>query len=406
MAGKKETTNKINNLGKILVLDDEDIIHLTLKRILEEDGYFIASAYNADDALTKIQSDFDLLISDIRLGGMDGIEVLQQLRKNKNDVEVIMLTGFATLDSATQAINYGARGYIMKPIEDIEGFRNKVKEAIQYSHLKRENKLIFDAIHSGKLDFFEGKSMLPIDLKLLEGDKDVLQKLLQLLPEAIIVVDTDRKILFCNISFADLLGKPYRALTESKIDDLVSMGCKKSFCDFLINLKNSEEVKSTNVELVSSLDKLIAFEISALPLFHEREYSGAVLIMAEKSELEKVKQKAELLAKLVEESKYDMMFMLNHNGIVHICNALARNTFGYGLNEIIGLNINSLMQFGQDQNLKSVLEHLNKTPRWTGIVTGISKTRVEFPIELSMSKVSNRTNEDEIIICSMRIIKT
>ncbi len=133
--GRSKTKTEITpEAGRILVVDDEEIVHLTLKRLLEREGYAIDSAYGGIEALGKIDAGYDLLILDIRMPDLDGIEVMREIRRRELAIEVIILTGYATLESAMQAVNYGARGYLMKPIENVPEFKSQIREAMRISH--------------------------------------------------------------------------------------------------------------------------------------------------------------------------------------------------------------------------------------------------------------------------------
>lgn len=129
---------EVGTKGKIFILDDETIVHNTLKRLLENKGYVIDSALTPEEALANIDKSYDLLICDLRMPGLDGVEVLKQIRQRGINIQVIMLTGFATLESATESDKYGALAYLFKPIEDINAFIEKVGEAVTLSCLKKD----------------------------------------------------------------------------------------------------------------------------------------------------------------------------------------------------------------------------------------------------------------------------
>jgi signal transduction histidine kinase/DNA-binding response OmpR family regulator len=120
-----------NDTVKIIVVDDEDIVLSLICDTLEEEGYAIRTASNGEDALKHIESeDYDLLISDIRMPGMDGIELVRRARDIQPEIGVIFMTGYANLNSAKNAIKQGAFDYIMKPFE-ISEIRKAVKDAIR-----------------------------------------------------------------------------------------------------------------------------------------------------------------------------------------------------------------------------------------------------------------------------------
>lgn len=116
---------------RIIVVDDEEIVLSLIRDTFEEEGYAIKTASNGEEAL-KLTFDetFDLLITDIRMPGMDGIELVRRVREKQPDIGVIFMTGYANLNSAKNAIKQGAFDYIMKPFEIAE-IRKAVKDAIR-----------------------------------------------------------------------------------------------------------------------------------------------------------------------------------------------------------------------------------------------------------------------------------
>ena len=102
--------------GRILVLDDDPIITLSCKRILGAEGFSISTVEKGEDALNKLsKEDFDLLISDVRLPDISGMEVLKEARVIKPKTDVVIITGYPTLEDAKESTRLGASEYIEKP---------------------------------------------------------------------------------------------------------------------------------------------------------------------------------------------------------------------------------------------------------------------------------------------------
>jgi len=121
--------------SRILVVDDELTIRKSIQKRLEREGYEVTSSDNAKDALQLFQNNsFDTVISDIRMEGMDGLELLKRLQSQRRDVPVIMVTGAPSLDTAQESITAGAYDYITKPIER-ETLINTVKRAVEKKRL-------------------------------------------------------------------------------------------------------------------------------------------------------------------------------------------------------------------------------------------------------------------------------
>ncbi len=106
----------MENKGKILVLDDDPVVTLSCKRILGAEGYNIITADKGEEAIKKISNEeFDLLISDIRLPDINGITVLREAKVVQPKLDVVIITGYPTLEDAKESVKLGAFEFIEKP---------------------------------------------------------------------------------------------------------------------------------------------------------------------------------------------------------------------------------------------------------------------------------------------------
>ena len=104
-------------MARILVVDDEESIQFTFERFLTDDGHEVVGARDYEEALLRISAaDPDVVFSDIILGGKTGIDVLRALKERGLTSPVVMMTGFPTLDTATEAVRLGAFDYVTKPV--------------------------------------------------------------------------------------------------------------------------------------------------------------------------------------------------------------------------------------------------------------------------------------------------
>jgi CheY-like chemotaxis protein len=105
----------------ILIVDDEKNIRLTLSQVLETLGAEIDTAANGEEALTKLKGrEFGLILLDIRMPGMDGMEILRRVREIRPDIRVIMITAYGTIESAVEAMKLGAVDFLQKPFDPDE----------------------------------------------------------------------------------------------------------------------------------------------------------------------------------------------------------------------------------------------------------------------------------------------
>lgn len=102
--------------GKILVIDDEDIVRISCSRSLVPEGYELKMAKNGPDGLKMLEEEaFDLVLTDLKMPNMDGIEVLGTIKTKWPETDVVIVTGYQTVETAVKAIKLGAFDYIEKP---------------------------------------------------------------------------------------------------------------------------------------------------------------------------------------------------------------------------------------------------------------------------------------------------
>jgi len=123
----------------ILVVDDKESMREFFKIFLTKEGYQVDGAARGEEALELAKGNqFDLVISDIKMPGMDGIELLKGLRELDPQIPVIMITAYPTIESSIEAMRLGAYDYIIKPFSNDE-IRIKITKALETSALRREN---------------------------------------------------------------------------------------------------------------------------------------------------------------------------------------------------------------------------------------------------------------------------
>jgi len=131
---------------QILIIEDEEIARRNLEHILEKEGYHVIAVDSGTKGLTLIKSrSFDLIITDYKMKKVDGLQVLEQSRKLQPYTEVILITGYATVDSAVTAMREGAYHYIAKPYK-IDEVRRIIREALLKRALQLENLALKDAM--------------------------------------------------------------------------------------------------------------------------------------------------------------------------------------------------------------------------------------------------------------------
>jgi len=146
--------------GKILVVDDEALIREYLERALSRAGHEVALAESGEAALAQLaESPPDAVLCDIRMPGIDGMEVLRRIKTDWPEVEVVMMTAFGTIRSALDAANAGAFDYLQKPFENLDDVLLTVRNVLEKRRLaERARQLEGEVIRRDAFDSLVGES--------------------------------------------------------------------------------------------------------------------------------------------------------------------------------------------------------------------------------------------------------
>lgn len=124
--------------ARILVVDDEVGMCDFLRYLLEGEGYEVDDANSAAESLGKVaENAYDLVLADIKMPGMDGLEMLRQIKDLDENIVVIVMTGYSSLETAIRAIKYNAHNYLTKPFDDPDA----VLAAVENGLAERREKL-------------------------------------------------------------------------------------------------------------------------------------------------------------------------------------------------------------------------------------------------------------------------
>lgn len=115
---------------RIAVIDDENEILSVLDKFLRREGYSVSTFANPLNALSQIKGNYDVILLDIMMPQMNGIEVLEKLREKEHNVKVIMMTAYSTLDKVLNSHRIGADDYIMKPFESLQAVKQKIESVL------------------------------------------------------------------------------------------------------------------------------------------------------------------------------------------------------------------------------------------------------------------------------------
>jgi DNA-binding NtrC family response regulator len=185
----------MNEQPRILVVDDEKIALNNLVYILKKEEYDVTGTQSGPRALSLIEEqEFDLVLTDLKMEKVDGMQILTKSKELHPEMEVIMITGYATVDSAISAMKAGAYHYIAKPFK-LDEVRKVVKEALEKKELKNENIKL-----RKKLEQFEGKPQIITTNPMMKQILSMVQQVAQTDTNIVITGESGTgKELFANL---------------------------------------------------------------------------------------------------------------------------------------------------------------------------------------------------------------
>ncbi len=244
--------------SRILIVDDEASIRLTFEMFLTREGYGpISTASTYADALSIIKEQtFDLIISDIVLEGEKGTDLLRKIREAGMECPVVMVTGFPHLDTAAEAVRYGAFDYISKPVNK-ETLLKFVRQALKHWRLVNEK---MQLVHEN------------------EKYKRCLETIFSSVSDAIITIDSDMKIVQLNntakqwLQYSDDEPNPSLESVQNKM-------CESSIEDARQVLATGKPLRDHQLECIKPDGNLQIISLNTSPLEDERgEFNGVVLV--------------------------------------------------------------------------------------------------------------------------------
>lgn len=197
---------------KILLVDDDSSVRRVLQFKLQKQGYIVVTAADGMLALQELKKNpFDLLLSDIRMPRLSGIELLSEAKSAQPNIKVILITAHATVNQAVQAVKLGAFDYITKPFEDEELFV-AIDKALQYEKLELENKRL-----RGKLKKVESDKQLIGASKPFKQLKSMIHK----------IADTDATILISGESGTgkELVARSIHTESSRAEKEFIAVNC-------------------------------------------------------------------------------------------------------------------------------------------------------------------------------------
>jgi PAS domain S-box-containing protein len=278
-------------IPNVLIVDDDKGMCKTLSHIFELDGYKVSTASTGSEGAARIkEGSFNVAVLDIRLPDIDGVELLEIIKKMDPDLNVIMMTAYANVEIAIRALNEGADAFVTKPF-NIEELRAVIKKSIEKQRLSNEKKRLEKELKES-LEKYRG---------LFESINDAVA----------VFMFPDGKLGICNTRFSGLLGYSEQELKGKKISDFIHLedrpAAQKRFEKRILG-KAVEDIYQ--LRALNKNGEVIFLEISDHSYYQKGEAVGVEFIMRDITERKKIEEQ------LIQSEKLRVMGQLA-SGVAH-----------------------------------------------------------------------------------------
>jgi DNA-binding NtrC family response regulator len=228
--------SEVERNNQILVVDDEDVVLMVLEELLLGEGYQAALAKSGEESMLQFRrSPFKLVVTDKNLPGISGLDVLRQCKELNPLIEVLMITGYASLESALEAIGLGAYDYLTKPFENLDVLRVKIRKAMGKQNRTLINRKIVNELKKLTDEFIQRGGGKEAQRHIIGKFAAELERFKQELGKKnkILVIDQDEEIGGVSIRFLAEQGYDvtYKQSGEEGIDSLREQGANLIITD-------------------------------------------------------------------------------------------------------------------------------------------------------------------------------
>ncbi len=277
-------------MNKILLIDDEPDIVRVLSMSLKADGYDVIPAHSGIEGIEIFEREKpDIVLTDIKMPGMDGIEVLKKVKSIEPQSEVIIITGHGDIDNTIEALQYGASDFINKPVRD-EALSIALKRAREKLEIKRQLR----------------EYTLDLENKIEEATREIERrsnfqiKLIRSSNDGIVATDKHLRVVIFNPGAEKIFGyAPSEVINKKTSPELFPAELNRTFNDALTGKTDLKDFPWQEVAIKSKAGEQIPVRFSGTILMEMKEHMGTVAFFQDLREIKRLEQelvKSERLA--------------------------------------------------------------------------------------------------------------
>ena len=301
---------KTDEVIQILVVDDEQNIRDGSERVLKRVGYEVLKASTGSEALDLMaEQHIPIILLDLKMPGMDGMDVLKRIRQLDESILVIVITGFATVETAIEAMKLGAYDFIPKPFEP-EQLRIVVNRAAEKLQLTLE---------AQSLERERNRTLADLDT-----EKSRIRTVLESLPNGVGVINAQGQVVLMNPAFLLLLGLQPDTDAGKQVEEYIA---DKELCNLIREISQGQHVDYEDIppyELTISDEKFI--QARSRPVLGERKQClGAVVNLVDITNMKIIdRMKSEFVAKVSHELRSPLATI--HEQLVHVLGEMVKES--------------------------------------------------------------------------------
>lgn len=266
---------------KLLLIDDETTSTSLLAFSLKSDGYEVFTAASGEEGLDIFDRELpDIVITDIRMPGMDGIEVLKKIKERPHPAEVIIITGHGDIDNAIDSLKYGASDFINKPVR---------AENLSLALQRAENKLDLQAkLNAYTKDLEQEVESVTHELRM---QSNFLEKLIKTSEEGIVATDRIFNVIIYNPAAEHILGYPAKEiLHRKKAKDLFSQKLMRKYQAKRHDYQKRKKLEHFETHVKNSDEQLVPVRFTGVFLYEEGRIMGSVAFLEDLREIKRLEK--------------------------------------------------------------------------------------------------------------------